>query len=68
MMGERDTEHRKDPGRRAAAPLRCTECGARSDVDALGWRGYRMEDPEEGDAPALAFYCPFCAQREFGEP
>jgi hypothetical protein len=31
-----------------------------------GWRGVRVDLPDEGDEPALAFYYPDCAQREFG--
>ena len=33
---------------------------------AWGWRGYRIEDPEEGDLPEIGFFCPDCAFREFG--
>jgi hypothetical protein len=34
---------------------------------AVGWRAYRV-NVEEGDEPAVAFYCPACAEREFGPP
>jgi hypothetical protein len=37
-----------------------------SSVTARGWKAYRTDDPELDDAPALAFYCPECAEREFG--
>jgi hypothetical protein len=42
--------------------LRCAECGAHwlSD-DHERWRAYRDTDWE------LVFYCPDCAEREFGE-
>jgi ribosomal protein L44E len=46
--------------------LQCVECGTRS-LSATGWRGVRVDLPDEGDEPALAFYCPECAQREFGD-
>ncbi len=46
--------------------LRCIECGATADDDARGWRAYLidLDDPRQ-DEPA--FYCPVCAQREFGQ-
>ena len=46
--------------------LTCVECGALSGLHARGWRGYRIDDPETAEPPALAFYCPACADREFG--
>jgi len=48
--------------------LRCVECGANSGGDdAWGWRGYRVNDSDELEPlPAVAFYCPRCAKREFG--
>jgi hypothetical protein len=46
--------------------LVCRECGAVADPYARGWRGYRVDDPEENEPPELAFYCPWCAEREFG--
>ena len=55
--------------RRYAAELfECVECSTLSNDRAWGWRAYRMDDPEEGELPALAFYCPACAEREFGSP
>jgi hypothetical protein len=27
----------------------------------------RVDLPDEGDEPALAFYCASCAEREFGD-
>ena len=51
--------------RSVAVALRCIECGATS-RDGRGWRGYRVEDPENPIAePEVAFYCPACAAREF---
>jgi hypothetical protein len=46
--------------------LRCTECRASSGPDTSGWRGYRWDEPYTDDPPAVAFYCPDCAEREFG--
>jgi len=40
--------------------LECVECGGSSFPDraGAGWRGYRCDGPETGEAPAFAFYCP----------
>lgn len=46
--------------------LRCVECGRIADPEAGGWRAYRDDVPDEGDAPSAAMYCPECAAREFG--
>ncbi len=51
---------------RFSGPLKCTECGAVGEADAPGWRGYRTDEPETDDVPAIAFYCAYCAIREFG--
>ena len=32
----------------------------------VGVARLRCDVPEEDDAPILAFYCPACAEREFG--
>jgi hypothetical protein len=50
----------------AAMPLRCIECKIESGQKARRWRGYRIDDPTADEPPALAFYCPTCAEREFG--
>jgi hypothetical protein len=47
-------------------PLECAECGAFSDEQASGWRAYRMSDLDQRRAATVAFYCPSCAEREFG--
>ena len=47
-------------------PLLCIECGLESDATAWRWRSYRTDDPTENEEPALAFFCPDCAAREFG--
>ncbi len=46
--------------------LRCEECGAVATDAAVGWRAYRVFDPEEDDAPEVVIYCPVCAAHEFG--
>ena len=47
-------------------PFRCVECRELSSAGAPGWRVYRIDEPETDDLPAVAFYCPLCARREFG--
>jgi hypothetical protein len=47
--------------------LACAECPRVSSVSARGWKVYRSDDPESGEPPALSFYCPECAEREFGQ-
>jgi hypothetical protein len=44
----------------------CTQCGAVARDDAFGWRGYRCDDPEYDDVPAMVVYCAFCALEQFG--
>jgi hypothetical protein len=44
----------------------CQECESSSGLRWQGWRAYRADDPETGEPPTLAFYCPTCAEREFG--
>jgi hypothetical protein len=46
--------------------VRCQECRAEADELALGWRAYRGDGSDEGEEPFLLFYCPVCAEREFG--
>ena len=52
----------------APDPLECVECGAFSDEHAWGWRAYRMDDLDQFRVATVAFYCPSCAEREFGRP
>jgi hypothetical protein len=42
------------------------ECAEKTDLYADGWRSYRMDEPFTDDLPALAFFCPDYAVREFG--
>jgi hypothetical protein len=46
--------------------LECVECGDDSDDLARGWVAIRCDDPESGEPPELAFYCPVCAAAELG--
>jgi hypothetical protein len=46
--------------------IHCAECKCSSGLYWHGWRGYRTDDPELGEPPAVAFYCPTCSEREFG--
>jgi hypothetical protein len=46
--------------------LACAECPRVSSVSARGWKAFRSDDPDADEEPRLAFYCPECAQREFG--
>ena len=50
--------------------LECAECGAEADERAIGWRADRDNLPEDEEPglkfPEIAFYCPVCAEREFG--
>jgi hypothetical protein len=46
--------------------LPCAECPRVSSVTARGWKAYRTDDLELDEPPALAFYCPDCARKEFG--
>lgn len=49
-----------------ATTVQCVECTSSSGLYWQGWRAYRADDPETDEAPALAFYCPTCSDREFG--
>jgi hypothetical protein len=54
-------------GQRPMYALVCQECHVFSNGRAAGWRGYRVDDPDDQtEPPTLAFYCPSCAEREFG--
>jgi hypothetical protein len=48
------------------ATITCAECKCSSGLNWHGWRAIRTDDVELGEPPALAFYCPVCALREFG--
>lgn len=42
--------------------LACAECPRVSSFTARGWKAFRVENPETGERPELAFYCPVCAE------
>ena len=47
--------------------LRCEECG-RITGRARGWRAKIVEDEEDPEMGRyVVYYCPSCAQREFGQ-
>ena len=46
--------------------LACIECPRLSSASARGWKAYRSDDPENEEPAKLAFYCPQCAEGEFG--
>jgi hypothetical protein len=59
-------ESREDRTVHDVRVLVCAECPRVSGFYARGWRAVRVDLPDKGDEPALAFYCPNCAAREFG--
>jgi hypothetical protein len=47
--------------------LECAECGRPwLPADVERWAAYRAEEPDE-EQPLLMFFCPGCAEREFGD-
>ena len=52
--------------------IACTECRRQWLDPSEHWRVYiwqpDMDENGENDACLMCFYCPRCAQREFGEP
>ena len=46
----------------------CWGCLTVADERAKGWRAYRDDVLGEDIEPILVFYCPNCAEREFGGP
>jgi hypothetical protein len=63
-MSEWGHQHQEVQERQRLAD--CVECGCRSDAGWVGWRAYRVDDPELDEPAALGFYCPRCAEAEFG--
>jgi hypothetical protein len=45
--------------------VECVECGRPSSGRWDRWRACRTDLPDTDDPPAVAFYCPTCAAREF---
>ena len=60
------SEARNEQVRKQTAAVACIECGRPSDARWSGWRAYRVDDPELDEPPTLGFYCPACAEAEFG--
>ena len=50
----------------AAPTVSCVECESASSLSWRGWQAHRVDNPLSGEPPALAFFCPACAAREFG--
>jgi hypothetical protein len=46
--------------------LRCANCECTSGLYATGWRGYRIDDADRDEVPAVAFFCPTCSEAAFG--
>ena len=46
--------------------LYCVECGCCSGELGKGWVAFRCDDPEDGEGPEIAIWCPVCAAEEFG--
>jgi hypothetical protein len=47
--------------------LTCQECAVVAEDDAFRWRALLAADPDDAfEQTMLAFYCPTCAEREFG--
>jgi hypothetical protein len=47
--------------------VHCIECDEPSHTEWRGWRAYLSGDPPTIGFEALIFYCPSCAEREFGD-
>jgi hypothetical protein len=46
--------------------LDCVECGASSNASARGGQEHLVDLDDDGE-DEVVFYCPRCADREFGE-
>ena len=49
-----------------AREVRCEECGCSSGLRWRGWGAYLYAEPETPGPLVIAFYCPTCAENEFG--
>jgi hypothetical protein len=47
------------------ADLLCTECERTGAAAEDGWQGHLVDLDDDGE-DEVAFFCPFCAAREFG--
>jgi hypothetical protein len=56
-----------------ASVVYCFECKSSSEAKWSGWCAYLVDDPDlhnrldTGSRQKLTFYCPSCAEREFGD-
>jgi hypothetical protein len=64
-MGEQADASGRDHHRNSTT-IHCAERTSSSGLYWQGWRAFRTDEPESGEPPALAFYCPACSEREFG--
>lgn len=46
--------------------LVCIECSLDSPPSAKAWQA-QLVDLDDGDEDGVVFYCPTCAEREFGQ-
>jgi len=49
-----------------SADLFCAECGRCADPEARRWQAY-LVDADDGEGDEVLFFCPGCANREFGD-
>ena len=66
MQGEESVEASVRRLHQRANAVHCLECNCSSGLKWSGWLAYRVDDLETGSLPELGFYCPTCAEREFG--
>jgi hypothetical protein len=66
-LPETDIWRRRAPEPRLGGVLTCEECKAVADEEAEGRQAHRGDDPYEDEEPLVVYYCPACAEREFGE-
>jgi hypothetical protein len=66
-MGANESVEASGRGRQLRGNLAtCAQCGTLSGPHWARWRAYRIDDPELNEPPALALFCPTCAECEFG--
>jgi hypothetical protein len=65
-MDADELARRLSPGRPKCSRVKCSECGALSDLDARGWIAVRAGEADIEDTPKVLFVCPDCAELEFG--
>jgi hypothetical protein len=65
-MGANESVEAGGRGLQRVHVVTCAECGTLSGLRWAGWRAYRVDDPDTNEPPALALYCPACAEQEFG--